>query len=107
MQSEGRTRAAILGLYSALVGLALGATPLSLDEIQYFGNVRSRTWTDLIQWVQISPGGVPVPYLIQEATVRAFGLSMVTARLPFAIASLAAAAMMILVCKRIVPESIT
>jgi len=87
---EERARAGplILGAYAILVLSLLSATPLWLDELLQLRGVGRRTWAELIYWVQSNPGASPLPYLLQEAAIRAFGFSTFVARLPAALCSI-------------------
>ena len=57
--------------------------------------------SELIRWVQINAGGVPLSYLLQEATVRLLGFSPFAARLPAALASIAGAIAFIAILRRL------
>ncbi len=91
----------ILIVYSLLVFASLGATPLWLDEVLHFSAVRNITWTELITWVQVNAGAVPLSYLLQQGSVRLFGLSPITARLSAALASIVGAMVFIAILRRL------
>ncbi len=101
MSLSSRAVFIILIVYSLLVFASLGATPLWLDEVLHFSAVRTITWTELITWVQVNAGGVPLSYLLQQGSVRLFGLSPITARLPSALASIVGAIMFVAILRRL------
>jgi uncharacterized membrane protein len=75
--------------YAICLGLLLPKLSLWLDEIlDLIGARRQNSW-DLINYVRMNPGAVPLGYLAQAAAIRTFGLSAFSGRLPSALSSLA------------------
>jgi 4-amino-4-deoxy-L-arabinose transferase-like glycosyltransferase len=90
----------VIAAYAALVFAVLGITPLWLDELQQQLGVGRESLAALMQWVQINPGGSPLPYLEQRAIVDLFGASAFVVRIPAALCSIAAAAVFAALCGR-------
>ena len=61
--------------------------PLWLDEILQLLGTRDRRIDDSMRWVRDNPGGVPLGYLTQQATIHVLGFSVFSARLPAALFS--------------------
>lgn len=83
-------RAALLCAYAVLVSAVLNATPLWLDEVLQLGVGWQRTWSGLLPWIKINPGAVPLPYFVQQLSLKVFGYSTVAARIPAALFSVLA-----------------
>jgi hypothetical protein len=75
--------------YAICLGLLLPKLSLWLDEILDLIGARRQTLSDLINYVRLNPGAVPLGYLAQAGALRTFGLSAFSGRLPSALASLA------------------
>jgi len=89
----------LIAVYAALVFAVLGITPLWLDELAQLA-VGRESVTALLRWVQIVPGGSPLPYLAQRAIVDLFGTSAYVARVPAAVCSVAGAGVFAALCGR-------
>ena len=74
----------IVAAYCGVLILVLDHRPLWLDEILQLIGTRRMSFGELIRWVQIQPGAVPLGYMIQKGTLDLFGFSTFTARLPAA-----------------------
>jgi 4-amino-4-deoxy-L-arabinose transferase-like glycosyltransferase len=92
--------AVLIGAYAVLVFAVLGITPLWLDELAQFATGRAASVAALLRWVQINPGGSPLPYLAQRAVVDLFGTSTLVVRMPAALCSIAGAAVFAALCGR-------
>ncbi|HEX5430470.1 MAG TPA: glycosyltransferase family 39 protein [Bryobacteraceae bacterium] len=66
---------------------AMGLTPLWLDEVLQLANTRGTSLHELIRWIELNAGAVPLPYLFQNAVVNALGTSAFAARIPAALCS--------------------
>ena len=80
----------LLAIYAILLLISLNRTPLWLDEIQQLGNAWSRPLPELIRWTEMSPGAVPLPFLIQQVSVQVLGRNEFAARVPAALFSVLA-----------------
>ncbi|MGA3043852.1 MAG: glycosyltransferase family 39 protein [Bryobacteraceae bacterium] len=100
--SKARPKAVLvlIAAYAALVFAALGITPLWLDELQQLAMGRTASVADLLRWVQINPGGAPLPSLAQRALMDLLGTSTFVVRLPAALCSIAGAAVFAALCGR-------
>lgn len=99
--SEARPKPVLMliAAYAVVVFAVLGITPLWLDELQQLVEGRESV-VALLRWVQLNPGGSPLPYLAQRAVVDLFGTSAFVARIPAALCSIAAAAVFAKLCAR-------
>lgn len=89
-----------LTTYSAILLWLLPKLSLWLDEIlDMMGS--SRPLSGVIEWAVINPGGVPLGYLVHWASFQLLGMSAFSARLPSAIASVAACAGIFVVGRRV------
>jgi uncharacterized membrane protein len=79
-----------LCVYAALCLALLSATPLWLDELLQLGVGWERSLRELLPWIEVNPGAVPLPYLVQHLSLSLFGYSAFAARLPAAIFSILA-----------------
>jgi uncharacterized membrane protein len=66
----------------------LSWTPIWLDEVQQLRGTRDKTVRELLDWVFVNPGGVPLAYLTQKVFLDVFGYSTFVARLPAALFSI-------------------
>ena len=66
----------------------LSRTPVWLDEVQQLRGTRDKTVHQLLDWVLVNPGGVPLPYLTQKVFLDVFGYSTFVARVPAALFSI-------------------
>ncbi len=83
---ERPSRLIILGVvYSAAVWLGIGRTPLWMDEIQQLDSARQRTIHQIVEWAKLNPAAVPLPYMVQQEFIAAFGYSTIVARIPAAL----------------------
>jgi mannosyltransferase len=89
----------VIAAYAALVFAVLGIAPLWLDELQQLV-VGRESVAALLQWVQINPGGSPLPYLAQRGIVDLFGTSPFVVRIPAALCSIAGATVFAALCGR-------
>jgi uncharacterized membrane protein len=94
-------RTILLCSYALLTISLLAATPLWLDEILQLGLAWHHSLRDLLPWIEVNPGAVPLPYFVQQLSLRLFGYSVVAARLPAALFSILAAATFAAVCDHI------
>ncbi len=83
-------RTILLCAYASLCVGLLGATPLWLDELLQLGVGWDRSLRELLPWIEVNPGAVPLPYLVQHFSLNLFGYSAFAARLPAAIFSILA-----------------
>jgi uncharacterized membrane protein len=97
-------RAVLLCAYAALVFALMNATPLWLDEVLQLGVSWRRSFWDLLPWIKINPGAVPLPYFIQQISLKIFGYSAVAARIPTVLFSVLGAAAFIALTDRIAPS---
>jgi uncharacterized membrane protein len=81
---------AILVSYAAALFIIQSHLSLWLDEILQLTGVRDLDFTALMQYVRENPGGVPLGYVAQFATVRLFGYSAIAARAPSILFSISA-----------------
>ncbi len=96
-------RAVLLCAYALLAVALLGATPLWLDEVLQLGVGWRHSWGDLLPWIKINPGAVPLPYYVQQSSLKLFGYSAVAARIPAALFSVLAGGAFIALTDRIAP----
>lgn len=76
-------------IYGVVLLWLLPKLSLWLDEIlDMMGS--SKSLPEVIRWAAINPGGVPLGYLVHWASFQILGMSAFSARLPSAIASVAA-----------------
>jgi len=87
----------LIAVYAAVVISALGITSLWLDELQQLVAARDSLAT-LMRWVQMNPGGSPLPYLMQRPFLDLLGTSPFVVRLPAALCSIAGAAVFASLC---------
>lgn len=72
----------LLAVFFAALTAVLGWPNLWLDEVlQLVGTLRT-SFAQMLAWVATQPGGGPLGYLVQWATLAALGFSNFTARLP-------------------------
>lgn len=94
-------RAILLWAYALLVFALLGVTPLWLDELLQLGVGWDRSLRELLPWIEVNPGAVPLPYFVQHLSLKVFGYSAVAARIPAALFSVMAACAFIAVSDRL------
>ncbi len=95
------SRAILLCAYAALCLAVLNATPLWLDEVLQLGVAWQRSLRELLPWIEVNPGAVPLPYIVQQGSLAVFGHSAFAARLPAAIFSILAGWAFMALCDRI------
>jgi uncharacterized membrane protein len=83
-------RTILLCVYALLCFAVLGATPLWLDELLQLGVGWERSLRELLPWIEVNPGAVPLPYVVQHFSLSLFGYSAFAARLPAALFSILA-----------------
>ncbi len=87
-------------LYAAALLLLLPNLPLSLDEIlTLVGSVKPNT-AELLDYVETVAGGTPLAFLAPRWSMQLFGESVFAARLPSALASIAACPAVYLLARR-------
>ena len=91
--------AVLLAAYALLVVSVLAITPLWLDELQQAAPAHAGI-ADLLRWVQMNPGAVPLPYLMQRALAGLLGNSAFVLRLPAALCGIASGAVFAALCPR-------
>lgn len=94
-------REILLSAYALLTFALLGVTPLWLDEVLQLNLAWERSFKELLPWMEIQPGAVPLPYLVQQLALRVLGHSAFAARFCAALFSILAAAAFLAVCGRI------
>jgi len=80
---------ACLFLYGACLVVLLPRLSFWQDEVYDLIGARQRTLSGLLQYVQRTPGAVPLGYLIQATVIKILGFSVFSARLPSVVSSLA------------------
>lgn len=90
----------LLAVYAAVLLSVLGLTPLWVDEVLQFGNTRHSNLHELIRWVELNAGAVPLPYLFQRAVVNLLGYSAFVARIPAALCSVLSGIVFAALCPR-------
>lgn len=93
-------RTTLLCAYAALTFSLLGATPLWLDEVLQLGVAWHHSLRELLPWIEVNPGAVPLPYFVQQLSLRVFGYSTIAARIPAALFSVLAGAAFAALCNR-------
>lgn len=94
-------RAILLSGYAVLAFALLGVTPLWLDELLQLGVGWDRSLRELLPWIEVNPGAVPLPYFVQHLSLKIFGDSAVAARIPAALFSVLAACAFVAVSDRL------
>jgi len=69
----------------------LGMRPLWADELLQLTGASGGTWSAVIHWAQVLPGGAPLPLLLQKLAVMSLGWSNWAMRLPAALFGIGAA----------------
>lgn len=93
----------LLCAYAVLTFALLNATPLWLDEVLQLGVGWQRSWHDLLPWIKINPGAVPLPYVLQQLSLKVFGYSAIAARIPAALFSVLAGWAFLALSDRVAP----
>ena len=91
----------LLALYTATLLLIVPRLSLWLDEILGLIGVRYAHLSSLIDYVSNMPGGVPLAYATQWAVVKVLGYSVYSGRLTSIICSVAAAAGVFALARRL------
>lgn len=82
----------VLLTYAICLIFLLPKQSLWLDELLDLIGARLPNFPDLIYYVRITPGAAPLGYLAQAVTIKIFGLSAFSGRLPSALSSVASCA---------------
>jgi 4-amino-4-deoxy-L-arabinose transferase-like glycosyltransferase len=77
--------------YAGLLASLIWLVPFWLDEVLQLLGTHNHTFSEALQWAARNPGGAPLPYLAQWASLQLLGYSPAAARLPAAISSILAA----------------
>lgn len=81
---------AFAAAYAGCLALLLPRLSLWLDEIVDLRGIRGYGFAQLVAWVPVNAGGVPLGYLTRSVTIHLLGYSTFSARLPSAVFSLLA-----------------
>ncbi len=100
-RGSNHLRAILLSAYALLTFSLLSATPLWLDELLQLNLAWERSLKELLPWMEIQPGAVPLPYVVQQLALRVLGHSAFAARFCAALFSILAGAAFVAVCNRI------
>lgn len=77
--------------YAGLLAALICLVPFWLDEVLQLLGTRNHTFSEALQWAARNPGGAPLPYIAQWASLQVLGYSPAAARLPAAVSSILAA----------------
>ena len=77
--------------YAGLLAALIWLVPFWLDEVLQLLGTRNHSFAEALQWAARNPGGAPLPYLAQWASLQLLGYSPAAARLPAAASSILAA----------------
>jgi uncharacterized membrane protein len=94
-------RAILLSAYALLAFALLGVTPLWLDELLQLGVGWDRSLRELLPWIEVNPGAVPLPYFVQQLSLKLFGDTAIAARIPAALFSVLGGCAFIAVSNRL------
>ncbi|MEO8099195.1 MAG: glycosyltransferase family 39 protein [Acidobacteriota bacterium] len=90
MQSARRQLAVFLAVYAVALALLLPHLSLWLDEVLTLLGAVQPDLNALLDYLKTVPGGTPLAFLVPHWSIAVFGNSAFTARLPSALASIAA-----------------
>ena len=84
---DNRWIAGFVVAYALVVLALLSRLPLWLDEVVQLLGTRDRSFTQILEWLPVSVGAVPLPYFIEALVLNVLGYSVFSARLPAALFS--------------------
>ncbi len=92
MRHDRLLTALLCAAYAALLLWLMRLLPFWLDEVTQLAGTTQPTFAAFLAYHRYNAGGVPLGYLLQFWLISTFGLGVVSARLPSALASLLACA---------------